>query len=217
MYTNRMEAAPQPKKHWTNRAFLMSVGISCLLLLVSLVVNYFAGLYALERSSNSVTDLILSNTRVYDIDGLFIWGPVVFWAIVGVLLLLRPQRIPFTLRSIALFILIRAIFITLTHIGPFPDKMIVENTGLINKFTFGGDLFFSGHTGLPFLLALIFWEHKWLRVFFILSALFFGAVVLLGHLHYSIDVLAAFFITYSIFHIAEVFFKKDQEMFTNGI
>ena len=84
-----------------------------------------------------------------------------------------------------------------------------DNGNFLNKFTFGGDLFFSGHTGLPFLMALIFWNNKYLRYSFFALSFIFAATVLLGHLHYSIDVLAAFFITYTIFHIAIFIFKKD--------
>ena len=46
-----------------------------------------------------------------------------------------------------------------------------------------------------------------------MSAFFFGVVVLLGHLHYTIDVASAFFITYSIYHIAEWAFGKSKKMF----
>jgi hypothetical protein len=67
--------------------------------------------------------------------------------------------------------------------------------------------------GLPFLIALVFWDNKVLRTSFISLAIILGAVSLMGHLHYSIDVLAAFFITYSIYHLAERFFKKDKEMY----
>ena len=77
----------------------------------------------------------------------------------------------------------------------------------------GNDLFFSGHTGLPFLLALIFWENKKLRFLFLGFSVLFAVVVLLGHLHYSIDVFAAYFITYTIFHICKFLFKKDWQLF----
>lgn len=65
------------------------------------------------------------------------------------------------------------------------------------------DLFFSAHTGLPFLLALEFWDNKILRYIFLLSSLGGATLVFLGHIHYSIDVLAAFFITYSVFQITK--------------
>ncbi len=198
------------KPYLTDTAFLRSVAIGIVLLAASLFVNFYAGLYATERASNAVTDVILSNIPVFDVDGLFVWGTLGFWIIAGLLGLGHPRKIPFALKNIALFILIRSVFITLTHIGPFPTHLAIDSN-IIHKFTFGGDLFFSGHTGLPFLLALIFWEDVRLRIFFIASAILFGIVVLLAHLHYSIDVLSAFFITYSIFKIATIFFKKDYE------
>ena len=83
----------------------------------------------------------------------------------------------------------------------------------VRDFAFGGDLFFSAHTGTPFLMALAFWDNKFLRILFIVTAVFFGVIVLLGHFHYSIDVLAAFFITYTIYHMAEIIFKKDKKCF----
>ncbi|MDO8728861.1 MAG: phosphatase PAP2-related protein [bacterium] len=195
-----------------NTSFVLSTIIGFVLLILSLIVNYYAGLYAIEKASLAVTDIILSNIPVYDVDVLFIYGPFVLWAFVIILSLIKPQRIPFILKSIALFILIRSIFITLTHIGPFPDSLPLDSD-LLKKFTSGSDLFFSAHTGLPFLMALIFQEYRQLLILFTVIAIFFGAIVLMAHLHYSIDVLAAFFITYTIYHMACFFFKKDKEMF----
>jgi membrane-associated phospholipid phosphatase len=80
----------------------------------------------------------------------------------------------------------------------------------------GNDFFFSGHTGMPFLIALIFWKEKWVRSISIAVSLLFGALVLLGHLHYSIDVFGAFFITYTIFHICQKFFRVDLKLFNSG-
>lgn len=204
------------KLYFTNRDFLISSLASVVLLAISFVINFYAGSYATRQASNAVTDLILSNFRPFDVDTLFVYGPVVFYAFIIVLCLYKPERIPFIGKSIALFILVRSVFITLTHIGPFMTQVPI-NSMIVSKFSFGGDLFFSGHTGLPFLMALLFWENLRLRILFIASSVFFGIVVLMGHIHYSIDVLSAFFITYTIFHMAEFLFKKDQKLFHKGL
>jgi len=205
------------KAHFRDKSFLLSFVSSVVILLGALSVNFYAAMYAVEKASNPVTDIVLSNIRVYDVDTIFIYGPLVLWIFAGCILLIEPRRIPFTLKSIALFVVIRSIFISLTHIGSFPTHLTIPPASFINDFTSTEDLFFSAHTGLPFLLALIFWEHKYLRTLFIGASLLFGTIVLLGHLHYSIDVLSAFFITYTIYHIAERVFPKDKRVFTEGI
>jgi hypothetical protein len=202
------------RKCFQDRTFVTSFIIGWLLLIASVIVSYYAGVYATERASNSVTDIILSNVRVFDLDGVFVYGPVVFWLIATVVAIRKPERVPFILKSIALFTIVRSVFISLTHIGPFPIQLDdLSLSSVAYKFMFGSDLFFSGHTGLPFLMALIYWDSIPLRWFFTAASLFFGAVVLLAHLHYSIDVLSAFFITYAIFHIARQLFKNDYRVF----
>ena len=204
------------KLHFGHSGFLASFAFSILLLALALVVNFYAGVYATEKASNSVTDIVLSNIRVYDVDGIFVYGSIILWIFVSLLLLLNPGKIPFTVKSIALFVLIRSVFISITHIGPFPTQIAIDSN-LLNKFSFAGDLFFSAHVGLPFLLALVFWDDLRLRILFIVSAIIFAAVVLLAHLHYSIDVLAAFFITFTIYRIAEMIFAKDRKLFFEGL
>jgi len=199
--------------HYKDRDFLISFFTAVFFLAISLVINFYAGQYATKSASSSVTDIFLSNIRVFNVGYIFTYGAVVFWGFALLLGLYYPRKFPFVLKSIALFTIIRAVFISLTHIGPFPTQLVVETGTILSKFTFGGDLFFSGHTGLPFLMALIFWNDKVLRYIFLISSVVFGAVVLLGHIHYSIDVLGAFFITYTIFHIALFLFKKDRLMF----
>ena len=199
--------------HFNNQDFRESVFSSLVLLIASLFINFYAGIYATEKASNPVTDIILSNTRVHDLDGLFVYGS---WVMVGFIIFVCARshsKAPFAIKSIALFVLIRSLFITLTHIGPFPTEVVINPKSFINYFVFGGDLFFSGHTGLPFLLALIYWKDVWIRRTFIAASCIFAVVVLLSHLHYTIDVLSAFFITYGIYHIALNVFKKDYVYF----
>ena len=203
----------QHKEFWQDRRMVRAIVVWFLMLGVSLIVNYYIGGYVNISASNSVTDIVLSNTRAYDVDAMFVYGAFLYFVFIVVYCIRRPFQAPYIMKSIALFILIRCVFVSITHIWPFPIRsMMAANTDILSifsKFSFTSDLFFSGHTGLPFLMALIFWREKYLRILFIASSVFFGIVVLLAHLHYSIDVLSAFFITYTIHHMNKTFFKKD--------
>jgi hypothetical protein len=125
---------------------------------------------------------------------------------------------PFAMKSLALFAIIRSVFVSLTHISPFPTSVLISPDFFGHTFfdgIFNGyDLFFSGHTGVPFLLALMFWNNEKWRSIFLGFSVVFAIVVLLGHLHYSIDVLSAYFITFGIFNISKYLFKQDWELFS---
>ena len=208
------------KKHklcWSQKSFLFSAFSAFLFLASSLIINYTAGNYAIKNAGNGVTDIILDNLPIMDVDGIFIYGAILFGLFIVVLLVKEPKQIPFIIKSIALFIFIRAIFISLTHIGPVISSdsqqiSIIQNI-ISRNLIFGADYFFSGHTGLPFLMALSFWSNKYLRNLFLAASFIFGFSALAGHYHYSIDVFAAFFVSYGIFHIARKFFAKDYEIF----
>ncbi len=194
---------------WSNKKFVLAAILGFIFIGISLIVNQFAGAYTVRHESNAVTDIILDNTPILNVDFIFSEGSLMLVAFTILLLLYTPKRIPFVAKSVALFIIIRSAFVMLTHIGPSPNRAYIDPTDLIGHFTFGGDLFFSGHTGLPFLMGLILWDNKYLRVLYLASSIIFGTSVLFGHLHYSIDVFAAFFITYTIYHIALKWFQSD--------
>lgn len=182
----------------------------------SIFLTHYASLYAKIRASNFVDDIILSNTRVYNFETIFVEGAIFMALFVVVLSFKYYKGAPYILKTISLFIAIRALFVMLTHIAPFPVQLDVASN-LLGFITTGNDLFFSGHTGLPFLVALMFWKHSYLRRLFLVSSFVFGIVVLLSHLHYSIDVFAAFFITHSIYTISKKLFREDYERFEKCI
>lgn len=202
------------KINFSDRNFLVSFFGGVLLLTISLIVQFFIIGYVNSLTTSPVTDIILSNIRVYDVSATFVYGSILL-TIIGVIIGLRRLNcLPFAMKSVALFTLIRSIFVTLTHISPFPTHAVISLPFFLNNEAFSGiftgnDLFFSGHTGLPFLLALIFWQYKTERTIFMGFSILFAVVVLLGHIHYSIDVLSAYFITYSIFQICKFLFKKE--------
>lgn len=201
------------ERHVSKWRYYASLLEGVILFIVSVYVTHFASRYAEIKAGNHVEDIILSNTRVYNFEFFFVYVAIALILFVVALCLRFRNTAPFVLKAVSLFIIIRAVFVSLTHIGPFPLKLELESK-LLDFITSGNDLFFSGHTGLPFLIALIFWEHPYIRRLFLIASVVFGVIVLLAHLHYSIDVFAAFFITYSIYHIALKLFKRDYEFFT---
>ena len=186
---------------------------SVVLLIVALVTNYYANVYTSITASNSVTDLILDRIPVVDVHYVFIYGAGFFILALIAFLMYEPRDIPFVVKSIALFLVVRSFFMILTHIAP----PIVGSHGYgysaLDVVSSGDDLFFSAHAGLPFMLMLIYWKRLWLRSFYAISTLIGAGSVLLGHLHYSIDVFSAFFIAYGIYMISTKFFDKDLELF----
>ena len=105
--------------------------------------------------------------------------------------------------------------VILTHLAPPLHATALPVSNFVERLVSGSgdDLFFSGHTGFPFLMSLLFWKEKPLRFIFLALTLLFGGAALLGHLHYSIDVFSALFITYGIFNISRWLFKKDYRFF----
>lgn len=199
-------------QRFKNKFFVRSLFVGAVFLVVSYVIQTYAVAFANASASNSVTDIILSNTPVYDVDVFFVYGVVLLVIVITVVCVSKVERTPFVFKSLALFTVIRSFFVSLTHINPYPQKVTIASniiTRLFPSIFTGKDLFFSGHTGVPFLMALIFWDNVLLRTIFLAFSIMFAVVVLLGHLHYSIDVAAAYFITFTIFTIAKTFFKKD--------
>ncbi|MDB5187828.1 MAG: hypothetical protein JWO50_348 [Candidatus Kaiserbacteria bacterium] len=201
-------------KSGLNRAQWIAVVQACAFFAIALgIVQPLSTSYATEVASNGVSDIILSNIPVYNVDAIFVYGMFLFLGFVAFLCFQHPRRIPFTLNAVALFVVIRSVFVSLTHVGPFLPHMSSQFGPTITHIFFGSDFFFSGHTGAPFLLALIYWREKAIRTVFLLWSMVFATVVLLGHVHYSIDVASAYFITYTIYHIALNIFSKSREWF----
>lgn len=204
------------KSFWTKWHLFIEVIIGFLMLIISLIVTFYANKYTASRASNSVTDLLLDNLPVVNMNFIFNEGAVIFITILSAIVLYEPTRISFTVKSIALFLFIRSVFMTLTHLGAPIGMLRIDNGDYIYKMSSGNDLFFSAHTGLPFLLAIIFWNNKYLRSFFLFSTVVGAVSVILGHLHYSIDVASALFIAFGVFHIAKYIFHRDFTYFNQN-
>ncbi len=198
---------------------LFSFLTALLLLAGAYVAEHFANLYELEYSQRPtsvyVGDLLLDNLPVVDLN--FIIIELAFFSIVlgAAFVFSRPRYILFSLKAVALFIATRALFVSLTHVGIYPGSLDPGAgflNGIYTYLNLQKGFFFSGHTGLPFLIALIFWENRRVRITLLVLSSVFAVAVLLAHIHYSIDVLAAPFMTYGIFKIAQYLFPRDYAL-----
>lgn len=192
------------KKHYKSIIF------SVFLLILATVINYNAGLYVTEKGSAAVTDFVLDHFGPYDLSFFFIY----VWLFLVSLLILYPvifkvELFHRVLGQFSFLIIIRSFFITLTHLKTPIDAIYANFPGFISTMAFQNDLFFSGHTAVPFLGFLFYKSHK-IRWLFLAGSIMMAITVLSMHQHYTIDVLSAYFITYGVYHLARFFspFKK---------
>lgn len=196
-----------------------SLLVGLVLFALAIVFQFYASAYSDRVSSNFVHDIILDNIPVVNLNAIIVEGALAAIAGSIILLLVKPKYLIFSLKAAAIFIATRAVFVAATHLGIYPGQ-VNPDTGFFDRIYTGLGLeagfFFSGHTGLTCLMALIFWDEKFWRYVYIILSIVFGISVLFAHVHYTIDVLAAPYMTYSIFKMSQYFFEEDYKLIEPG-
>ncbi len=118
----------------------------------------------------------------------------------------HPKTILIIFQTYILVTFMRIITITFLPLEP-PVGYIPLREPFVQLFTSGGkiiskDLFFSGH--MSTILSLYFASHrKYVREFLLFCTMMIGTMVLLQHVHYTIDVVVAVPATYLVFLFAK--------------
>jgi hypothetical protein len=182
--------------------------LSIFLLAVALALFYLAGKYVDSTQGEPLSDIVLDNIPTFQVEWLFVYGFFLTWIILVLYaFFFRIKDFAHTLFQIGLVFLIRDFAIVLTRLRTPAEALTVQYPWIANYWNFGNDLFFSGHVAIPLLGFFIFKNSK-MRYFFLGASIVMGMSALMAHLHYSIDVFAAFFIAYGSFKIGEWLFKK---------
>lgn len=182
--------------------------LSVLFLVIATLLNYAAGNYADKKSSVPVPDLILDHIPTLDLDIIFVYGATLVIIIIFVYpLFFKVKELHVVIGQISLLYLIRSFFLILTHLNLPANALVFTEPKFFGFFDFKNELFFSGHTAIPFLGFLLFRKEK-IGKFFLIATIVMMVTVLFMHVHYSIDVFAALFITYGSYKIGEWVFKK---------
>jgi hypothetical protein len=185
-------------------------GLLLLLIILAAFPFFFA---VIERKQGlAMKDMVLDRLPAYDVSWLIfftIWvvGALLIWRAVK-----KPEMLLHFLWSYVLLCLTRMITISLVPLDPpqqliplvDPMSSLYYGTGFITK-----DLFFSGHTATVFLMFLCLEGNK--DKAFALGATILTAILLMiQHVHYSIDILAAPLFTYFIYLTANEMVKCDN-------
>lgn len=207
--------------HWrvllSDKAYVVSLIGGVAIFVLAYFVNNWASIVHDQVHFEPVGDLLLNNIPTYNLEILFTWG---IWILVALTvlypLLFKPEIGPFMFKTFGILFLVRACFITLTDVGPpegfFYANGITTGTNPLHELIFRNDLFFSGHVAIPFLAFLLFngSKFKWFMLF---GAVVEAVTVLLMHIHYSIDVFSAFFITHGVYAISNKVFNDLNKRF----
>jgi hypothetical protein len=186
-----------------------------LLLIISLALStvYISTkwlVYNESRISAPLNDWVLSSFSPIDLN-----TPVFFITQIALLIGLTtsailPYHLIKTLLSIILIAILRIIAMYLVPLEP-PNDIIPLRDPFMEDIFYSGkvlmkDLFFSGHTSSLLLLSLTTPLRK-VRIYLLISAGVVASMLMLQHVHYTIDIIAAPFFTLLAITIADTIMK----------
>lgn len=196
------------QKAWCNAIFRKKFIISTILLIIIIfsLPSFFD--YIEKRDGVYLHDLILQAIPPADVS---IPTFLIIWTISGLVIVRMIQNPSFALLMLSSFTLLciaRMVSITMVPLDP-PDGLIKLNDPL-TSMVYGGkdkfmtkDLFFSGHTSNMFLMCLCL-PKKTDKYLAFMATIAVGILVLVQHVHYTVDVLAAFLFTYIIYRVSKI-------------
>jgi PAP2 superfamily protein len=193
------------KQAWQKRPFRITLLVT--LPALAVVLYYFTVLfdYIDQRPGVLLNDWLLNLLPSYNVSVLifiFIWSPVV-------LALVRSLKDPdFFLLALCTYTILTTLRLTSIYLVALePPKGLIPLIDPLGNQLYGSkfvtkDLFFSGHTSTIFGLAFCF-SRKKDRIFGFTAAIIVGVLVLVQHIHYTIDVVSAPFFSFIAYKMAQ--------------
>lgn len=187
------------------REIILSI-VAGILLFLALILQDITSEYKHFAPHISVDDLAFSFIPMYDFSWLYygeVWillfvSSIVFFKIKSS----RTIPLSFIIFCFAVLFAIRSLVLVPTGVGTPMNQIIPSGYefGIVHYLQ--NDMFFSGHTSTPFLLALLFWKTPWARYFFLAFTVLMAYSVLSMRIHYSIDVIGAIFGAHFSYHLS---------------
>lgn len=192
------------KEFLTNRRTELIITVLFLAVILFIFSNFLA--FVEGRQGVVLADPVLKLFNPIDLTWLT-FGLIYISLIVAIFSFAsKPEILLLALQSYLLLVIFRIMVMYSVPLDA-PEGLILLNDPFVQFFGSGEvltkDLFFSGHTATLFLLFLVS-EKKYLKIIFLISTVLVGIAVLLQHVHYTVDVLAAPFFAYSSYRIVKI-------------
>lgn len=192
---------------WSNAWYIpiyrIKLIIAIILLIAVLIELPFFFAFIEQKNGIQLNDRLLELIPPKDLS---VFTFIIIWSMTAYAFMRcmqSPSLFIILVYSLTLLLLSRMITIIIFPLNP-PIGLIPLNDPLTSVF-YGGtkvfitkDLFYSGHTSSQFLLFLCLQKRKE-KIVALIATVLVAVLVLIQHVHYTIDVLAAFVITYLIY------------------
>lgn len=198
---------------WNTAAarFQLLGGSILLFILLAILPSFFNTIEA--RKGVVLNDWVLNQIPAHNVSvAIFsiIWGMA---ALIFYRALKKPSMYVTYIWAYSFIILIR--FITITFIKLDPPVGLIQLTDPLTGVFYGHanitkDLFFSGHTATLCLIYLIL-EKRTDKIIGLIAAIAVGILLLVQHIHYTLDVLVAPIATYPIYRLVVLMLGKAKE------
>ena len=200
------------KHAWTKKTFRYKVfaGFFLNLLVLVLLPAFFQHIE--KRNGILLNDVLLDQIKPVDVS-LYVF--IIIWSM-GLLTLIRAIQQPkiFITFLYSFFVLTVSRIISITLVSLNAPQGLIPLVDPLTSVFYGQsfitkDLFYSGHVATQFLMFLCFIK-KPDKVLAIISAISVAILVLVQHVHYTIDVVTAPFFAYACFIAGRyISFKKS--------
>jgi hypothetical protein len=190
---------------WNEQKFKQYTLIGLVLFIITLIILPLFFNFIEQREGHQINDILLNKLTPKNVSN---WVFSIIWSM-AVLTLIRCIQQPtiFLLFLWGFILLSFSRMISIIAVPLNPPKNLLELIDPISNTFYGSkfvtkDLFYSGHTATQFLMFLCL-KNKWDKLATLISSFLIGALVLVQHIHYTIDVLAAPLLTYIVFMLVK--------------
>jgi membrane-associated phospholipid phosphatase len=192
---------------WQNRLFRQRVIAGTILAIALLLFLPFFFALIEKRNGVILNYWLLQYVPAMDFSVLIF---IIIWSSFLLVIIRSIQQPVFFLALLASMVLLTIVRIATIYLVVLdPPEGLIKLQDPLTSLTYGGrgifitkDLFFSGHTSNLFMFYLCL-QKKRDKIFVLLGTITVGILVLVQHVHYSMDVIGAFIITFILVKVVK--------------